>query len=324
MASDKQISADTSFFYDGSECLYSARHYLNYVADNIKGISNSLDGRVREEAASCLYSIADRLRELASMCKEAEGVCLNGSQSFFKLDNLVQEGVRLIDSNLSVYTSLPPWWKGRLKRNAGTPKFDEVNDIMMEDIDVSEKVTVIQTVPSIGDVVQIDEGQVYTSTSQGGAFGVVGETVRQSGDYTVDAIAVLDKNGNILASFSDNSTNVQAELDKLGLTNEDINNGNVEIKYNVSEGVNPDLDRTNAAGWISYDSEGYTKSQNVFNQESTSNVNAETPSPLSKEEAAVTINKMNSTAQNSIVTEPEFVEAMKGTNVGEKMTATPH
>ena len=118
----------------------------------------------------------------------------------------------------------------------------------------------------IGDITFLDDGVKYDYTSQGGKSGVIGENpYRQSGDYTVDVIAILDgKTNELIATTSEKGGSLDELLLANGYTEEDIKNGTIKVRTNESQGINPDLDRTNAAGWIDYNPDTYQSEGNVF------------------------------------------------------------
>lgn len=181
-----------------------------------------------------------------------------------------------------------------------------VEEVNLEEVKRQEIKEVDIKLPEIGDVVNLSDGQIYSASSQGGDYGVIGESVRSQGDYTVDAIAILDNDGNILASYSDNSTNLEEELSKLGFTINDIQDKNIQIKYNVSEGINDDLDRSSAAGWISFDNDNYSSQQNVFEK---------VPDSILDEEAVSKINELNRNADNvDLGLKPEFEQGLEQNN----------
>lgn len=120
-----------------------------------------------------------------------------------------------------------------------------------------------------GDIVELENGMTYDHNSQAndGISGEIGTTVRQSGDYTVDVIALTNpQTGEIIDYTDEYDGNLEDLLSINGLTMQDIENGNVTARYNVSEGQNPDLDRNNAAGWLTYDNHTYQDKGNIIQQ----------------------------------------------------------
>ena len=117
----------------------------------------------------------------------------------------------------------------------------------------------------IGDVVELNDGVQFDHNSQGddGLTGVIGEGEREAGDYTVDVISIMDADGNLIDYTSDRDGSLERLLEENGYTMEDIRNGKVSARYNVSEGINEDLSRDEAAGWINYDQDNYHDKGNV-------------------------------------------------------------
>ena len=121
----------------------------------------------------------------------------------------------------------------------------------------------------IGDIVEMSDGDHYdfTAQAQDGVSGEIGSNpYREAGDYTVDVIAIIDSDtGNIIATTSEKGGNLEDLLLSNGYSHDDIESGKVQVRYNVSEGKNADLDRTNAAGWVSYDKDSYQSKENIIN-----------------------------------------------------------
>ena len=118
----------------------------------------------------------------------------------------------------------------------------------------------------IGDVVELNDGVSFDHNSQGddGLTGVIGETEREAGDYTVDVISIMDSDGNLIDYTSDKDGNLEKLLEENGYTMDDITSGKIAARYNVSEGMNEDLDRSEAAGWIDYNQDTYHDKGNVI------------------------------------------------------------
>ncbi len=119
----------------------------------------------------------------------------------------------------------------------------------------------------IGDVVELEDGVKYDHNSQAddGLSGVIGENdEREAGEYTVDVISIHDEDGKVIAYTSDKDGNLEQLLEENGYSMEDIENGKIKARYNVSEGRNEDLDRSEAAGWIDYDKDTYKDIGNVI------------------------------------------------------------
>ena len=119
----------------------------------------------------------------------------------------------------------------------------------------------------IGDVVELEDGVKYDHNSQAddGLSGVIGENdEREAGEYTVDVISIHDEDGKLIAFTADKDGNLEQLLEENGYSMEDIENGKIKARYNVSEGRNEDLDRSEAAGWIDYDKDTYKDIGNVI------------------------------------------------------------
>jgi hypothetical protein len=119
----------------------------------------------------------------------------------------------------------------------------------------------------IGDVVELEDGVKYDHNSQAddGLSGVIGENdEREAGEYTVDVISIHDEDGKVIAFTADKDGNLEQLLEENGYSMEDIENGKIKARYNVSEGRNEDLDRSEAAGWIDYDKDTYKDIGNVI------------------------------------------------------------
>ena len=121
----------------------------------------------------------------------------------------------------------------------------------------------------IGDVVMMEKGIKYDHNSQADdkISGVIGENpYREEGEYTVDVIAILDAETNAIIGYTGKAG---GSLDKLleehNLRMQDVESGKVRVRYNVSEGINKDLGRAEAAGWVTYKSDTYEKIGNVQN-----------------------------------------------------------
>ena len=69
----------------------------------------------------------------------------------------------------------------------------------------------------------------------------------------------------IIATSSEKGGNLEDLLLSNGYFHDDIESGKIQVRYNVSEGKNADLDRTNAAGWLSYDKDSYQAKENIIN-----------------------------------------------------------
>ena len=119
----------------------------------------------------------------------------------------------------------------------------------------------------IGDVVELEDGVKYDHNSQAddGLSGVIGENdEREAGEYTVDVISIHDEDGKLIAFTADKDGNLEQLLEENGYSMEDIENGKIKARYNVSEGRNEDLDRSEAAGYIDYDKDTYKDIGNVI------------------------------------------------------------
>ena len=145
---------------------------------------------------------------------------------------------------------------------------NQPDDSIIHDDTISYSIAVDEQDNSlkIGDITFLDDGVKYDYTSQGGKSGIIGENpYRQSGDYTVDVIALLDgKTNEIIATTSEKGGSLEELLLANGYTEEDIKNGTIRVRANESQGINPDLDRTNAAGWVDYNPDTYQSEGNVF------------------------------------------------------------
>lgn len=120
---------------------------------------------------------------------------------------------------------------------------------------------------NIGDVITLQEGQVYDHNSQAddGINGVVAtDSVREPGKYTIDTLALIDTETNDILSVT-TKTNLNALLDDAGVTLDDVLSGKVQIRANVNEGYS--LDRNAAAGWIDINPEKYNAISNVADLE---------------------------------------------------------
>lgn len=120
----------------------------------------------------------------------------------------------------------------------------------------------------IGDIVEMHDGDRYDHNSQASddISGEIGANpYREAGDYTVDVIAILDSETNeIIATTQEENANLDDLLLSNGLSREDIESGKIKVRYNVSEGKNADLDRSEAAGWVTYDEDTYQDKGNVI------------------------------------------------------------
>ena len=118
----------------------------------------------------------------------------------------------------------------------------------------------------IGDVVELEEGVKFDHNSQGddGLHGVIGENEREAGDYTVDVISIMDEDGNLIDYTSDRDGSLEKLLEENGYTMDDVRSGKISVRYNVSEGINEDLDRSESAGWIDYNQDNYHDKGNVI------------------------------------------------------------
>ena len=141
-------------------------------------------------------------------------------------------------------------------------------DFEVEDLSQTEIEDVNHSL-EIGDIVAMNDGDRYdlTAQAQDGVSGEIGSNpYREEGDYTVDVIAIIDSDtGNIIATTSEKGGNLEDLLLSNGYSHDDIESGKVQVRYNVSEGKNADLDRTNAAGWVSYDKDSYQSKENIIN-----------------------------------------------------------
>lgn len=145
-----------------------------------------------------------------------------------------------------------------------------VPEIDTEEVTAEDSVSTEETTSSdleIGDIVEMKDGMTYdhTSQAQDGISGEIGANpYREAGDYTVDVIAILDgETGEIIATTHEAGSNLDDLLLAHGLSREDVESGKVQVRYNVSEGINADLDRAEAAGWVTYDAGTYQDKGNA-------------------------------------------------------------
>lgn len=237
----------------------------------MSGISQGNGNPSLSTASSKLPLVKEKMEE--SIKKASEGVKLqlksDGSVEEYNLDEdfVLKEQKDGENENSSIserVSQIKKEWDDQ-KANLSSSekeKWDQFESAISENADggevssseeeVSDYDKYHFSVPRIGDVVTLKDGQTYSASSTGGKTGTIGDFYNDI-CYTIDTIAILDNDGNLLTSFSDSSKSVGGELEKLGMSLNDVNNGNVQIKYNVSAGINPDLSRENAAGWVAFD-----------------------------------------------------------------------
>ncbi len=204
----------------------------------MSGISQGNGNPSLSTASSKLPLVKEKMEE--SIKKASEGVKLQ-----LKSDGSVEE------YNLDEDFVLKEQKDGE-NENSSISENADGGEVSSSEEEVSDYDKYHFSVPRIGDVVTLKDGQTYSASSTGGKTGTIGDFYNDI-CYTIDTIAILDNDGNLLTSFSDSSKSVGGELEKLGMSLDDVNNGNVQIKYNVSAGINPDLSRENAAGWVAFD-----------------------------------------------------------------------
>lgn len=155
-----------------------------------------------------------------------------------------------------IYPNEPSYTTEQMDEN---PK-DEIETMLAEEEEIGNADL------EIGDIVELRDGVKFDHNSQGddGLSGVIGEGIREAGDYTVDVIAILDENGKIIDFVAHQQGSLEHLLEDNGYTMEDVKSGRINVRYNISEGINPDLDRSEAAGYVDYDQENYHDKGNVF------------------------------------------------------------
>ena len=112
------------------------------------------------------------------------------------------------------------------------------------------------------------DGMHYDHNSQAND-GISGEInanpYRNAGDYTVDVIALVNSaTGDLIDYTAEPDGNLEDLLEANGYSMQDIENGTITARYNVSEGQNPNLDGE-PAGWVTYDS-NYQDKGNIIQQ----------------------------------------------------------
>ena len=141
-----------------------------------------------------------------------------------------------------------------------------IDDDTMNQIDEMLKEKTEKVVPTVGDIVNIKEGQKFSYTSLGDVpSGTVGNKYTQPGEYIVDALSIVDSYNNLVAVTYSGGTSLDKFAEQYGV---DLESGKYKVNYHFSNNDNLELLNGTAdqRGWSTYDENNYDKVRNVMEQ----------------------------------------------------------
>lgn len=150
--------------------------------------------------------------------------------------------------------------------DANSDKESMIDDDTLNQIDEMLNEKEEKVIPTVGDIVNLKEGQKFSYTSLGdGPSGTVGNKYTQPGEYIVDALSIVDSNNNLVAVTYSGGTSLDKLAEQYGV---DLESGKYKVNYHFSNNDNLELLNGTAdqRGWSTYDENNYDKVRNVIEQ----------------------------------------------------------
>lgn len=141
-----------------------------------------------------------------------------------------------------------------------------INEDTINQIDEMLNEQVEKSIPTVGDIVNLKNGQVFYHTSLGnGPTGTVGNKYTQPGEYIVDALSIVDLNNNLVAVTYSGGTSLDKLAEQYGIN---LESGKYKVNYHFSDNDSLELlnGTANQRGWSKYNENDYHKVRNILEQ----------------------------------------------------------